>query len=253
MASVPHLTTDPQGPAGRTTKDAPAVEETLLPTDRRTPIIPPVAVAAMGIVLTVGLPLAGTLSPGHALEVALVVVAISAMVAMAASCVVHRSRLVELNCRRAEALRLDEGAGARELALADSRRQLVSWVSDDLRIPLASLRTTAEALEDGVITDRDHVASALASMRFEADRLSVLLTDLFELTQAPISRSEGAGPMIPESSGLGDVARSATGALASPAPAERSARARDQSAFDMAFGVEAVPAEVARSASGPSS
>src|SRR3984957_21164967 len=38
---------------------------------------------------------------------------------------------------------------ARESALEQSRRQLVAWVSHDLRTPLAGLRAMAEALEDG--------------------------------------------------------------------------------------------------------
>ena len=42
---------------------------------------------------------------------------------------------------------------AREQALEASRRELVAWVSHDLRTPLAGLRAMAEALEDGVVTD----------------------------------------------------------------------------------------------------
>jgi signal transduction histidine kinase len=34
------------------------------------------------------------------------------------------------------------------------RRELIAWVSHDLRTPLARLRAMAEALEDGVIDDR---------------------------------------------------------------------------------------------------
>ena len=41
----------------------------------------------------------------------------------------------------------------RERALETSRRELVAWVSHDLRTPLAGLRAMAEALEDGVVTD----------------------------------------------------------------------------------------------------
>ncbi len=41
----------------------------------------------------------------------------------------------------------------RERRLEESRRQLVAWVSHDLRTPLAGLRAMAEALEDGVVDD----------------------------------------------------------------------------------------------------
>ena len=42
----------------------------------------------------------------------------------------------------------------RERALEASRRELVAWVSHDLRTPLAGLRAMAEALEDQVVTDQ---------------------------------------------------------------------------------------------------
>jgi signal transduction histidine kinase len=43
----------------------------------------------------------------------------------------------------------------RERRLQQSRRQLVAWVSHDLRAPLAGLRAMAEALEDGIAADAD--------------------------------------------------------------------------------------------------
>jgi len=67
--------------------------------------------------------------------------------------------------------------------LEESRRELVAWVSHDLRTPLAGLRATVEALEDGVISDPDDVAQALRTMNREVDRLSGLVTDLFELSR----------------------------------------------------------------------
>ena len=41
----------------------------------------------------------------------------------------------------------------RERALETSRRELVAWISHDLRTPLAGLRAMSEALEDGVAAD----------------------------------------------------------------------------------------------------
>uniref|UniRef100_UPI002B270D52 histidine kinase dimerization/phospho-acceptor domain-containing protein n=1 Tax=Nocardioides sp. TaxID=35761 RepID=UPI002B270D52 len=45
--------------------------------------------------------------------------------------------------------RLEESR-ERERRLEDARRELVSWVSHDLRTPLAGMRAMTEALEDGI-------------------------------------------------------------------------------------------------------
>ena len=50
--------------------------------------------------------------------------------------------------------RLEESR-RRERALETSRRELIAWVSHDLRSPLATIRAMAEALDDGVVTDPD--------------------------------------------------------------------------------------------------
>jgi len=68
----------------------------------------------------------------------------------------------------------------RERALESSRRDLVSWVSHDLRTPLAGLRAMAEALEDGVASDP---ARYHHQIRIEVDRLSAMVDDLFELSR----------------------------------------------------------------------
>jgi signal transduction histidine kinase len=69
---------------------------------------------------------------------------------------------------------------ARERALEQSRRQLVAWVSHDLRTPLAGLRAMAEALEDGLATDPPRYHK---QMRAEAERLATMVDDLFELSR----------------------------------------------------------------------
>ncbi len=71
---------------------------------------------------------------------------------------------------------------ASEQALEASRRELVAWVSHDLRTPLAGIRAIAEALEDGVVDDRATVARYLGTMRLEVERLAALVDDLFELS-----------------------------------------------------------------------
>ncbi|OIJ64350.1 sensor histidine kinase [Streptomyces mangrovisoli] len=68
----------------------------------------------------------------------------------------------------------------RERALESSRRDLVAWISHDLRTPLAGLRAMSEALEDGVAPDPGRY---LTQMRTEVDRLNGMVGDLFELSR----------------------------------------------------------------------
>ncbi|WP_330286854.1 sensor histidine kinase [Streptomyces sp. NBC_00576] len=68
----------------------------------------------------------------------------------------------------------------RERALESSRRELVAWISHDLRTPLAGLRAMSEALEDGVATDPGRY---LRQMRTEVERLNDMVGDLFELSR----------------------------------------------------------------------
>jgi signal transduction histidine kinase len=68
----------------------------------------------------------------------------------------------------------------RERALESSRRELVAWISHDLRTPLAGLRAMSEALEDGVATDPDRY---FKQIRAEVERLNDMVGDLFELSR----------------------------------------------------------------------
>jgi len=74
-------------------------------------------------------------------------------------------------------------ARSRERALEASRRELVAWVSHDLRTPLAGLRAMAEALEDQVVTDPREVSQYHTQIRREVGRLTVMIDDLFELSR----------------------------------------------------------------------
>lgn len=78
--------------------------------------------------------------------------------------------------------RLDESR-VRESALEDSRRELVAWVSHDLRSPLAGIRAMAEALEDGIVSSASDRARYYANIRRESDRLAAMVDDLFELSR----------------------------------------------------------------------
>jgi signal transduction histidine kinase len=68
-------------------------------------------------------------------------------------------------------------------ALESSRRQLVAWVSHDLRTPLAGIRAMVEALEDEVVDDPETIARYHRTIRQETDRLAGLVDDLFELSR----------------------------------------------------------------------
>jgi signal transduction histidine kinase len=61
-----------------------------------------------------------------------------------------------------------------------ARRELVGFVSHDLRTPLAGLRALTEGLEDGVIAD---VPRAYTQMRSTVTRMSGLVDDLFALSR----------------------------------------------------------------------
>jgi signal transduction histidine kinase len=69
---------------------------------------------------------------------------------------------------------------ARENQVEESRRELIAWISHDLRTPLAGIRAMAEALEDGMA---EEPARYYAQMRGQVDRLSGMVDDLFELSR----------------------------------------------------------------------
>ncbi|MDQ6909838.1 MAG: HAMP domain-containing histidine kinase [Actinomycetota bacterium] len=105
------------------------------------------------------------------------------------------------------AARLEE-ARASERALEASRRELVAWVSHDLRTPLAGIRAVTEALEDGVVDDPVTVARYYRTLRQEADRLAELVDDLFELSRI----QAGTLRLQMERASLGDVVSDALAA-----------------------------------------
>lgn len=82
-----------------------------------------------------------------------------------------------------------EASRERERLLDQSRRDLVSWVSHDLRTPMASLLAMTEALEDGLAADPRRY---LAQMRRDVGRLTTMVDDLFELSTIH------SGVMVPQ-------------------------------------------------------
>jgi signal transduction histidine kinase len=105
-------------------------------------------------------------------------------------------------------------ARARERAVDASRRELVAWISHDLRTPLAGLRAIAEALEDGVVADDPVRYYAL--LREETERLTSLVDDLFELSRT----QAGALRLELQRVQLGDVVSDAIAGIAPIAQAK---------------------------------
>ncbi|MGQ4384692.1 sensor histidine kinase [Streptomyces sp. SAS_270] len=172
---------------------------------------------AVVAVVAVTAMLAGTLAvawamflSAHDLTVVTTVVAMAAVVSLATALllgrwVVARSRALTLAARsfgdggsfaapdgpataelaalsrelQATSVKLAESRD-RERALETSRRELVAWISHDLRTPLAGLRAMSEALEDGVAADPDRY---LRQIRTEVERLNDMVGDLFELSR----------------------------------------------------------------------
>jgi signal transduction histidine kinase len=115
----------------------------------------------------------------------------------------------------ADAMWADE-ARARERRAEANRRDLVAWVSHDLRTPLAGLRAMAEALEDGVVVEPETVLEYHGRIRLETDRMAGLVDDLFELSRI----NAGALRLSPARLPLGDVISDAV-ASAAPVAAAR--------------------------------
>jgi signal transduction histidine kinase len=90
------------------------------------------------------------------------------------------SELSALSAQLAETSSQLTDARDRERTLESSRRELVAWVSHDLRTPLAGLRAMAEALEDDMVDDP---ARYHAQMRETVDRMTRMVDDLFELSR----------------------------------------------------------------------
>jgi signal transduction histidine kinase len=75
--------------------------------------------------------------------------------------------------------RMDEEKRRLELA----RRNLIAWVSHDLRTPLASMRVMLEAVTDGVVADDATIQRYVKNSLDEIHNLSDLINELFEMAQ----------------------------------------------------------------------
>ncbi|MBB5642114.1 sensor histidine kinase [Cryobacterium roopkundense] len=90
------------------------------------------------------------------------------------------SQLAERNTQLAETAARLAAAHLLETRIEASRRELVAWISHDLRTPLAGIRAMAEALEDGMAPDPERY---YAQIRGQVDQLTGMVDDLFELSR----------------------------------------------------------------------
>jgi signal transduction histidine kinase len=142
----------------------------------------------------------------HDLQVTAVVIAAAGTAGVLGAMLLAR----ELTASRR---RLHESV-ARQEAVERSRRELVAWVSHDLRTPLAGIRVMAEALADDVVVDAETTDRYHRSIQSEAERLARLVDDLFELSRLEV---EGL-TLVGEPASLGDLV---SDAIASATPVAR--------------------------------
>jgi signal transduction histidine kinase len=148
---------------------------------------------------------------GHDLQVVLITITASAVVSLAVGALFGR--------RLAAAAIWADQARERERQMEAGRRDLVAWVSHDLRTPLAGLRAMAEALEDRVVSDPVTVREYHRRIRTETDRMSLLVDDLFELSRINAGALRLALSRVP----LADVVSDAI-ATTAPLAASRGVR-----------------------------
>lgn len=87
--------------------------------------------------------------------------------------------------------------------LEQSRREFVANVSHELRTPLTTIKSYAEALDDGAMDDRELAQRFVSVIRNETERMIRLVTDLLHLSrldsnQAPLRRQSTSVPEMLE-------------------------------------------------------
>ena len=167
------------------------------------------AVTVLAVVAGVAVVAYAMFLSGHDRDVVLITVAASAVVSLLVGALFGR--------RLAAAAVWARAAREQERRLEAGRRELVAWVSHDLRTPLAGLRAMAEALEDGVVADPETAADYHRRIRVEADRMAQLVDDLFELSRI----NAGALRLMPTAVPLHDVVSDAIAGVAPLAASRR--------------------------------
>lgn len=124
----------------------------------------------------------------------------------------------------------------RERKLEASRRELVAWVSHDLRTPLAGLRAMAEALEDGMVDDPQRY---YAQMSLTVDRMTRMVDDLFELSRIHAGTLQLSMETVLLDEAIGE-------AIAVSAPVARARGVRLGGTAEPGVAVQADPRELSR-------
>jgi signal transduction histidine kinase len=162
-----------------------------------------VCISVVGVLAGIFLVAQAMFLSHHDLRVLLIVIGLSGAVSLAMG--VWLGRRLAADAMWAEEMR------ARERQMEVGRRELVAWVSHDLRTPLAGMRAMAEALEDGIVSDPEGVAEYHRRIRIETDRMTQLVDDLFELSRINAGALKLSVANVP----LGDII---SDAVASAAP-----------------------------------
>ncbi|NJP33767.1 sensor histidine kinase [Micromonospora thermarum] len=178
-------------------------------------IVALLAVTVTAVVAGVAVVAEAMFLSAHDRDVVLITVAAAAVVSLAVGWLFGR--------RLAAAAVWADQARQRERRIEQGRRDLVAWVSHDLRTPLAGLRAMAEALEDRVVDDPATVGEYHRRIRVETDRMTRLVDDLFELSRI----NAGALRLTLSAVPLGDVV---SDALAGAAPLAAARRVRLEAA-----------------------
>jgi signal transduction histidine kinase len=114
------------------------------------------------------------LSVGDSATMLLVLLATVPVAALIGGLIAYRIHQID---RRAADV---AAARRRDLEVEESRREMVAWVSHDLRTPLAGMQAMTEALQDGVVDDPRRY---LSQMRTEIDRMTAMVDDLLALSR----------------------------------------------------------------------
>lgn len=146
---------------------------------------PAVAVACVAAGVFVGVRTM-SIDPASMRTITVVLVA-SVPIALLAGCgtAVHSWRQEKLRAAEDEQRR-------RQAELETSRKEMITWISHDLRTPLAGIRAMTEALQDGMARDPQ---TYLARIHSEAERTAAMVDDLLSLSNAHAGISSQAGPI----------------------------------------------------------
>ncbi|MBN9747071.1 sensor histidine kinase [Amycolatopsis sp. A1MSW2902] len=199
-----------------------------LATTMTTLVLTPVAAMLVGILGVSGFMFT------EALTTELLVCLLVALVAVPAAMVLGR-----VIARRSV---WEREARDRERAAEASRRELVAWISHDLRSPLAGIQAMAEALADGVVSERAEVADYAQRISGETTRLSGMVGDLFELSRITAGALELSMSAVP----LRDVVSDAVAAQAPVADRKRVRVLENASAWPVVSGSDPELARIVR-------